>query len=120
MHDRHPDVPLTEKGTLSPVCGRNFTKKTKAMKRAELYKLLPIEDKIELLMRKGEFVMSYEALDYETWLYALDGQLVEIIYSIVFNRIEDIRVMEDNKRIDIYLENIDITELIAFDEEDYF
>jgi hypothetical protein len=89
------------------------------MRRPELYKLLPIEDKIELLMRKGDFVMSYEALDYETWLYALDGQLVEIIYSIVFNRIEDIRLMENKERVDLYLENIDITELVAFDESDY-
>lgn len=70
-------------------------------------------------MRKGDFVMSYEALDYETWLYALDGQLVEIIYSIVFNRIEDIRLMENKERVDLYLENIDITELVAFDESDY-
>jgi hypothetical protein len=82
------------------------------MKRPDIYRLLPIEDKIELLMRKGEFVMSYEALEYETWLYALEGQLVEIIYSIVFNRIEDIRILEDQKRIDLYLENIDISELV--------
>lgn len=82
------------------------------MKRPDIYKQLPIEEKIELLMRKGDFVMSYEALDHETWLYALEGQLVEIIYSIVFNRIEDIRVIEDNKMIDRYLEGIDITEMI--------
>lgn len=82
------------------------------MKPHVIYTLQSIEEKIELLMRKGEFAMSYEALDHETWLYALDGQLVEIVYSIVFNRIEDIRVVEDQARLDMYLENIDITELI--------
>ena len=87
------------------------------MKTHEICRLRSIEEKIELLMRKGEFVISHEELDHETWLYALDGQLIEIVYSIVFNRIEDIRVMEDAKRIDLYLENIDITELIAFDED---
>lgn len=82
------------------------------MKRPDIYKQLPIEEKIELLMRKGDFVMSYEALDHETWLYALEGQLIEIIYSIVFNRIEEIHIIEDNKSIDRYLEGIDITEMI--------
>jgi hypothetical protein len=87
-------------------------KKQIVMKPHVIYTLQSIEEKIELLMRKGEFAMSYEALDHETWLYALDGQLVEIVYSIVFNRIEDIRVVEDQARLDMYLENIDITELI--------
>ncbi|MCE3280544.1 MAG: hypothetical protein K0S44_2735 [Bacteroidetes bacterium] len=49
---------------------------------------------------------------HETWLYALDGQLVEIVYSIVFNRIEEIRLVEDPARLDVYLVNIDITELL--------
>jgi hypothetical protein len=82
------------------------------MKPHVIYTLQSIEEKIELLMRRGEFAMSYEALDHETWLYALDGQLVEIVYSIVFNRIEDIRLVENAKRLDVYLENIDITELL--------
>jgi hypothetical protein len=82
------------------------------MKPHVIYTLQSIEEKIELLMRRGEFAMSYEALDHETWLYALDGQLVEIVYSIVFNRIEDIRLVEDPNRLDVYLENIDITELL--------
>lgn len=83
------------------------------MKLRDVYKLLPMEEKIEILMRKGEFVISYENLDFETWLYAMDGEFVEIVYSIVFNRIEDIRVVENRKKIDKYLENIDITELIS-------
>jgi hypothetical protein len=82
------------------------------MKPHVIYTLQSIEEKIELLMRRGEFAMSYEALDHETWLYALDGQLVEIVYSIVFNRIEEIRLVEDPARLDVYLVNIDITELL--------
>lgn len=82
------------------------------MKPHVIYTLQSIEEKIELLMRRGEFAMSYEALDHETWLYALDGQLVEIVYSIVFNRIEEIRLVENPKRLDVYLQNIDITELL--------
>jgi recombinational DNA repair ATPase RecF len=85
----------------------------KAMKPHVIDRLQSLEQKIELLMRKGEFAMSYEALDHETWLYALDGQLVEIVYSIVFNRIEEIRVLEDPKKLDRYLDNIDITELVS-------
>ncbi|HEX8516898.1 MAG TPA: hypothetical protein VF868_11910 [Bacteroidia bacterium] len=87
------------------------------MKPHVIYTLQSIEEKIELLMKKGEFAMSYEALDHETWLYALEGQLIEVIYSIVFNRIEDIRLVEDPHTLDRYLENIDITELVRFDED---
>jgi hypothetical protein len=87
------------------------------MKPHIIYTLQSIEEKIELLMKKGEFAMSYEALDHETWLYALDGQLIEVVYSIVFNRIEEIHIVEDLNTLDRYLENIDITELIAFDED---
>lgn len=82
------------------------------MESTDIYNLLPIEDKIEVLMIRGEFIESYETYDHETWLYSLDGQYIEMIYSIPFNCIEEVKILIDYERLLVYTHSIDISRII--------
>jgi hypothetical protein len=82
------------------------------MESTDIYNLLPIEDKIEVLMSRGEFIESYETYDHETWLYSLDGQYIELTYSIPFNRIEEVKILMDYEGLLVYIHSIDISKIL--------
>jgi hypothetical protein len=82
------------------------------MEGADIYHLLPIEDKIEVLMLRGEFLESFETYEYETWLYSLDGEYIEMIYSIPFSRIEEVKIVKDYQGLIMYTHNIDISNVL--------
>lgn len=77
------------------------------------YNLLPIEEKAYLLCSKGELIAVVATNNFDLSLYALEGEYVELFYSTSFNKIEDIRIMEDQERLDIYTRNLDINELLS-------
>lgn len=70
---------------------------------------LSVEEQIGVLMRKGYFVIMRDVFDHEEWLYTMDGEFVEVIYSKPFQRIEEVVSTTD---IDKYLPGIDITEML--------
>jgi hypothetical protein len=76
------------------------------------YNLLPIEERAYLLCSKGELITVVATTNFDLSLYALDGQYVELLYSASCNRIEDIRIIENQKRLDIYTRNLDINDLL--------
>lgn len=75
--------------------------------------MLPIEEKAYLLCSRGELIAAVATNNHDISLYALDGEYVELFYSIAYNRIEDIKLLEDHKRLDIYTRNMDISILLG-------
>ena len=76
------------------------------------YNTLPIEEKAYLLCSRGELIAAVATNSYDISLYALDGEYVELYYSIAYNKIEEIKVLEDHQRLDIYTRNMDIDTLL--------
>lgn len=77
------------------------------------YNMLPIEEKAYLLCSRGELIAAVATSNYDISLYALDGEYVELYYSIAYNKIEEIKVLEDHLRLDIYTRNMDISTLFG-------
>lgn len=78
-------------------------------KYSTLYKC----DKARLLRLQGEFIDAIETIGYRTSLYVLDGFYVEVLYSYANKQIEEIKVLEHDSRLDLYIRNIDIDKLMC-------
>jgi hypothetical protein len=76
------------------------------------YNLLPIKEKAELLCYRGDLIMTVSTADFDVSLYALDGQYVELYYSIPYCKIEEIKTIESPQRLDFYINNIELDYLI--------
>jgi hypothetical protein len=76
------------------------------------YNLLPLEEKAYLLCSKGELIAVVATNKFDISLYALEGEYVELFYSLAFNKIEDIKILENHHRLDIYTRNLDISQLL--------
>jgi hypothetical protein len=76
--------------------------------RPNNYDLLTIEEKAEILCREGDLIMIVATSDFNISLYALNGEYVEMFYSQAFCKIEQIRVIDDQKRLDFYIQNIEL------------
>lgn len=82
------------------------------MINANQFNLLSIEEKAEKLCHNGELIEMIQAENFDVSLYTLDGHYVELFYSIAYNRIEEIWILKDPKRLEIYANNIDISNLM--------
>jgi hypothetical protein len=82
------------------------------------YNMLPIEEKAYLLCSRGELIAAVATTNYDISLYALDGEYIELYYSIAYNKIEDIKVLEDHQRLDLYTRNMDLSILLGKDAHD--
>jgi len=82
------------------------------MINANRFNLLSIEEKAEQLCHNGELIEMIQAENFDVSLYTLDGHYVELFYSIAYNRIEEIWILKDPKRLELYTNNFDITALI--------
>ena len=74
--------------------------------------MLTLDDKVNILYMEGDFIAGVELDALEISLYALDGFFVEVFYEMPFNKIDDIRVVADDSRLDQYLDNIRIEKLL--------
>ena len=72
------------------------------------YNLLSIEERAELIRREGEPIMIVATSDFKISLYAFNGEYVEMFYSLAFERMEQVRTVPDNSRLDFYLQNIEL------------
>lgn len=82
------------------------------MVNSNKYNLLSIEEKAEILCHSGEFIEMVQSDNFDVSLYTLDGEYVELFYSIAYNRIEEIWTLKDPKRLELYTKNVDISPLI--------
>ncbi|MDQ3046857.1 MAG: hypothetical protein M3R27_04855 [Bacteroidota bacterium] len=78
----------------------------------EYYDLLTLDDKVNILYMEGDFIAGVELDSLEISLYALDGFFVEVFYELPYNKIDDIRVLSDKDRLEVYLENITLEKLL--------
>jgi hypothetical protein len=76
------------------------------------YNMLPIEEKAYLLCSRGELIAATATNNYDMSLYVLDGEYIELYYSIAYNKIEEIKVLEDHQRLDLYTASMDISILL--------
>jgi hypothetical protein len=77
------------------------------------YNMLPIEEKAYLLCSRGELIAATATNNYDLSLYVLDGEYVELYYSIAYNKIEDIKFLEDHHRLDLYTKNMDLNAMLG-------
>ncbi|MDQ3046471.1 MAG: hypothetical protein M3R27_02915 [Bacteroidota bacterium] len=68
-------------------------------------------DKARLLRTKGEFIDSIEAIGFRTSLYILDGFYVEVFYSYSNKQIEQITVLNDVEKLEMYTKKIRLNNL---------
>jgi hypothetical protein len=76
------------------------------------YNLLPLRDKAELLKSRGEFIEAVASEDYDVSLYNMDGEYIELFYSIAYDKIEEIKVVEDLNRLEMYTWNVNLKTLL--------
>lgn len=81
------------------------------MKKGE-FDNLELNKRATLLWEKGEFISHIEYGNRRICLYILEGNYVEVYYSIEENMIENIQITNNEKRIQNYLMNIDLQEYI--------
>jgi hypothetical protein len=106
-------IPKNERARKFQGINKSKQKKGKIMIDKYYYNLLPIEEKAYLLCSKGELITIVATSNFDLSLYTLDGEYVELFYSIAFNKIDDIKIIEDPLRLDIYTRNLDISDLLA-------
>jgi hypothetical protein len=75
------------------------------------YNSLPLEDKAEMLCHQGDLIVAVATNEYDVSLYILDGEYIELYYSISCNRISEIKIIQDHKRLEFYAQNIDLDQL---------
>lgn len=68
-------------------------------------------DKARLLRIEGEFIDAIETIGYRTSLYILDGFYVEVFYSYYNKQIEEITVLQDLDRLELYTKKIELNSL---------
>jgi hypothetical protein len=76
------------------------------------YNLLPLRDKADLLKERGEFIEAIASDDYDVSLYNMDGEYIELFYSIAYDKIEEIKVVEDLNRLEVYTWHVNIGRLL--------
>ncbi len=78
----------------------------------EDYDKKELNEKAKLLWEKGDFISHIEYYNRRICLYIFEGTYVEVYYSIEENMIENIQTTNDEKRVQLYLMNIDLAEFI--------
>ena len=68
---------------------------------------LPLRDRIQVLYRKGTFVVAIRYYGYKVNLYLLDGYYVEAFYNHKLDKIEKIELLEaSHSRVKFYTDQI--------------
>ena len=71
------------------------------------YNSLPIDEKVEILWRYGQYIETISEKKYDVSLYGIDGLYIEVFYPANSNNVTDIRVIEDQSRLDRYALTVD-------------
>ena len=74
---------------------------------------LDIEKQIELTMSKGVFLTQAKKYNLHLYLFQMDQFYIEMFSKEQSGQIISIRAFEEMKHLDIYLQDIDITTLLA-------
>jgi hypothetical protein len=64
-----------------------------------LYSSLPLHHKAEIVWSKGTLIEAIETKEHDISIYFIEGLYVEVIYSIVLNEVQDIRILEESEQI---------------------
>ena len=76
------------------------------------FKSLELSDKVTLLFREGEFVMSIRYYAYKVNLYLFHQQYFEVFFHHTDDRIEKIDFLDnDSSRMKFYADQIRLTNL---------
>ena len=79
------------------------------------FKSLELSDKVTLLFREGEFVMSIRYYAYKVNLYLFHQQYFEVFFHHTDDRIEKIDFLDnDSSRMKFYADQIRLTNLAWF------
>jgi CRISPR/Cas system-associated protein Cas5 (RAMP superfamily) len=76
---------------------------------------LGLTEKVKLLYRKGEFVMSIRYYSYKVNLYLLNDLYFEVFYNHKLDCIEKIELLDEkSSRMKFYADQIKLTNLSGF------
>lgn len=78
---------------------------------ARTYNSLPIDEKVEILWRYGQYIETITEKKYDVSLYGFDGLYIEVFYPVNSNNVANIRVIEDQRRLDRYVLSVDLDHL---------
>jgi hypothetical protein len=70
-----------------------------------------LHGKSVLIWENGEYISTREYYAQKVNLYSMPGFLVELFYSPYLYKIQKVEVVNDSKRLNKHLENIDLSEL---------
>ena len=76
------------------------------------FTILSEEDKKRYLFDNGTLLFSRQEPKFNIYLYAVEGFYVEVFYHIKSNEINFMRSFTNSCHLDLYLKEIDITELL--------
>lgn len=71
--------------------------------------------KAVLIHDHGEYVSTRQYYSMKVNLYMMPGFMAEIYYSPYLNQIERIELLEDPKKLDRHLDQIDISDIVVRD-----
>ncbi|HEY8402689.1 MAG TPA: hypothetical protein VIK89_15580 [Cytophagaceae bacterium] len=73
---------------------------------------LPLNTKIQLLYREGDFLMNIRYYGYKVNLYVLNNFFVEVFYNHKLDKIEKIELLDSqHTRMKFYTDQIKLPEL---------
>lgn len=76
------------------------------------FRKMKINQRIDLLKRKGEFVGSRFFNSYHVYLFTYNTHYIELYYRIGFDMIEFVEIQKNKKIIEAYAENVKIDNIL--------
>ena len=76
------------------------------------FEQLPIAEKAKLISMNGEYIDNRKHKNFKLNLYSIYGYFVEIWYNEDLTEIKKIEVVKSNKVIDVYIDKIDLSDLM--------
>lgn len=71
-----------------------------------------IQQRMDVLNRRGEFIMRIEQYKFYVSLYILDEQFIEVFFSKDENKIVEVEILEpNNERFELYATFINLADL---------
>ncbi len=71
-----------------------------------------VDERMAIVSEGGEYITRIKYGEYYIHLYLVEGDLVEVYYTIAANRREDVEVLDSNDvRLNLYMVSVDLSDL---------
>lgn len=71
-----------------------------------------VDERMAIVSESGEYITRIKYGEYYIHLYLVEGDLVEVYYTIDSNRREDVEVLDSNDaRLNLFMVSVDLSDL---------